>query len=138
MSLAFTTGWPLAAPTVPFAIENEAGALPTIPPATATSFAFLTIVPTTSDQLTSGEPGSRLVGRNGWIQVKLWTPAGDRTDDMDALVEAVKSIFEMVNLAGPSGGETVDTRASSTDTIGTDGRWYMRLVRTPYTMFETK
>jgi hypothetical protein len=135
ISRTFVAGWKAARPDVPFAIENEPGELPS---AGAVNFAYLTVVPTTNESLTSGEAGTRLVGRNGWIQVKLWVPAGDRTAGAYALAEVVRRIFELRNLIGPGGGESLDTRASSTQPIGTDGRWFMLLVRTPFTYFETK
>ena len=94
---------------------------------------------TTSDQLTSGETGARLVGRNGWIQVKLWTPAATRTARANQLVGFVQTILEMKNIAGPNpADETIDTRAASTQEAGNDGRWYMLLVRVPFTFYETK
>lgn len=137
LSLAFTTGWALAQPAVPFAIGNEDGELPTIPPATADRFAYFQVITTTSDNATGGEVGQRLVERRGWVQVKLWVPAGERTEGIGVLIETVRTIFEMQNIAGP-GSETIDVFAMSTDTIGTDGRWYMKLARAPYRVYETK
>jgi hypothetical protein len=133
IAATFADGWTAGRPEVPFAIENEPAAMPS-----SGSFALLTIVPTTSDQATSGEVGTRLVARNGWIQVKLWTPAGGGIAGAHTLVQVVREIFEMQNLVGPDGGESIDTRVTSTMPLGTDGRWFMLLARTPFTFFETK
>lgn len=139
ISAAFTTGWPALQPSVPFALENELGSIASIPPTDATSFALLTITMTTSMQLTSGEVGARFVGRNGWIQVKLWTPAGDRSAAARALAKSASDLLEMQNIPGPDpADETIDTQTASTMTVGNDGRWYMLLVRVPFTFFEMK
>lgn len=137
---AFVT-WAAAqsSPGLSYAVENELGALPTIPPATSSRFALLTITPTTSDQLTSGEVGARFVGRNGWIQIKLWVPSGERTAGIGALESSARTAMEMQNIIGPvATDETIDTRAGYVQTVGNDGRWYMQVLRIPYTFFETK
>lgn len=135
----FVARWPVVAPGVPFAVENKTGTLPTIPPATADQFAQLQVVMTTSDQLTSGEVGARLMGRNGWIQVKLWSPGGEGTGRSDALAEAARQVFEATDIFGPTlGDEPVNTMTTSTQPGGTDGRWFVRLSRTPFTFYETK
>lgn len=136
---AFTTQWPVLQPAVPLVTPNEIGELPTDPPATATRFAALEIISTPGEQLTMGGPGSRLVGRNGWIQVKLWVPSGERTEGMHALYASVREIFEMTNIAGPDPtDETIDTGTSYDQPGGNDGRWCLTLVRTPFTYYETK
>ena len=136
LSKAFTTGWPLAQPAVPFAIWNEPGQLPSSPPGNADRFALLQIITSTSDNATAGGVGERLVERRGWIQVTLWVPAGERTDGMGLLVESVRSIFEMKNIG--SGGETIDVFAASAQPIDNDGRWDSKMVRAPYRVYETK
>lgn len=141
ISKVFASGWTIAQPTVPFAIENEfGGALPTIPPATADRFAFMRVVTTTSNQATAGGVGERLVERNGWIRVKFWVPAGERTDGVWVLIEAAKGILEMKDIAGPPGDdETIDTFTGSvSDTDDGDGRWFTKLLSVPYTFYETK
>ena len=96
----------------------------------------LRIVTTTSDQMTSGGAGERLMERRGWIQVQLWVPAGERTEGMGLLVESVRSIFELQNIG--AGDETVDVFAADRQTVGNDGRHYSTLVRAPYRVYETK
>jgi hypothetical protein len=127
---AFIAGWRDAAPDVPFSIENEGAPSGDV-------FALLTITMTTGQQLTMGEPGAREVSRNGWIVVKLWGPINEGTTRLDALSEVVRGIFEMKFLTGP-GIEAIDTDVTSTQPGGTDGRWFMQLARTPFTVYETK
>lgn len=135
----FVASWPTVSGDVPFAVENKTGELPTIPPATADQFAQLEVIMTTSDQLTSGEVGSRFMGRNGWIQVKLWSPGGEGTGRSDALAEAARQIFEATDIAGPNpSDEPVNTFTTSTQPGGMDGRWLVRLSRTSFTFYETK
>lgn len=133
ITAAFVTGWPAASGNVPFVTDNFAITLPA-----SGFFAALTITPTTTAQLTSGEADTRLVDRSGWITVKLWGPAGAGTAGTDALVEAVRGLFEMKNLARVGDSETIDTGTTTKTPIGTDGRWYMVLARTPFTFYETK
>lgn len=140
MFSAFTAGWPVAAPGVSFAIQNEPGALPDVPPGAAdsssASFALMQIQATTSQQMTSGGPGEREIARNGWVIVKLWVPAGESTEGMSDLVEAVRSILEFKELgAGP---ERVSVFDSTPNLTATDGRWFSQLVVSPYRFFELK
>jgi hypothetical protein len=136
ISATFAAAWPTASGGVPFALEGEAFA----PPPPGETFAHLSVLLTEAGggQLTSGEPGTRLVGRGGWIVVKLWGPADQGAAGVRALVEAVRSIFEMQNLVRAGDPESVDTQATVPTPLATDGRWVMLLARTPFTVFETK
>ena len=137
ISAAFAAQWPAASGHVPFVLENRTLNRVT-PPVGADTFAFLTTQHTLSEQRTSGDPGTRYVERAGWIVVKLWGPAGAGRAGTAALAGAVRAIFEMARLDPPDGSESLDTLASLTTEIGTDGRWYMTMVRTPFSYFETK
>jgi hypothetical protein len=94
----------------------------------------LLVVPmTTSRATTQGAKHRRRVQRDGWIQVKAWSPANEGRAGAAALADAVRQILELVDLPSPiSGDEPVTTFAGVTQTIGTDGRWYTQLVRIPF------
>ena len=131
ISAIFAAAWPAEAPGVPLALENEA--LPS-----ADRFAMLVVTLTTSQQTTQGARRSRRVQRNGWIQVKTWSPANEGRAGAAELADAVRRIFELVDLPSPiAGDEPVRTFAGVTQTIGTDGRWYTQVVRVPFWYVET-
>lgn len=131
VTAAFITGW---GATSPLAIDNEPEDMPS-----SGNFAALTITTTTSQQRTQGAPGTRRVKRNAWATVKLWVPAGERTAGMAVLVQLVRSLLEMVDIASPiAGEEAITTLAASGLPVGTDGRWYIELVRVPFWYAETK
>ena len=133
ISATFVAAWPAASGNVPYALDNRAIEL--VP---TQSFAALTTTHTTSEQLTSGGAGTRFVDRRGWITVKLWGSAGAGRYDIALLVDVVRAIFELKELPAPDGGEPLTTRASVTQEIGTDTRWYMVMVRTPFSYYELK
>ncbi|HEU4727686.1 MAG TPA: hypothetical protein VFT22_07350 [Kofleriaceae bacterium] len=126
VSSTFLTAWTAQAPTVPLVLENEV--LPS-----SDRFALLTIVPTTSEQTTQGRVGTRRVRRNGWIQVKLWTPANGGSRELAQLGGIAGAILELSSFPSPvAGDEPVTTLAAQSGAGGTDGRWYMGLVRVPF------
>lgn len=140
ISKAFIDGWTAALPEIPFALENESRP-------SADAFAQLTIQLTTARQMTQGAIGTRRRQTYGWINVKLWSPAnlgvvappiqdgrGPRSADMAAVVAG---IFGETTIASPSGGEPIVTQSPVTQTIGTDGRFYMALVRTQFWFTQT-
>lgn len=132
VSATFATGWASAQPSVPLDLENEA--LPS-----SDTFAALTITLTTSAQMTQGARKTRRVRRNGYVQVKLWTPADTGAAGGAGLADTVRTVLEMVELPSPlAGDEPVTTQAGNTSPIGIDGRWYMTLVRIPFWYAETK
>jgi hypothetical protein len=143
IAATFAAAWPAASEGVPFALDNEA--LPC-----ADTFASCTVTLTTSGTTTQGARGTRRERTSGWIQVKIWTPAGvgvNRSPDDIAvgeapraaeLAEAVKAIFRMKDLPSPvAAQEPLRTGSPVTLTIGTDGRWFLQLVRTPFWYVET-
>jgi hypothetical protein len=116
---------------------------------TSDAYAFLTVTPTTSQQMTQGRKDTRRVRRNGWITVKLCTPPNigtgrplvpdDRGPRDAELADTAVAILEMVDMPSPApGDEPVTTLAANRQPIGTDGRWYMSLVRVPFWYVETK
>lgn len=126
ISATFASRWPLVAPGVPFALENEA--LPH-----ADSFVLLVVATTTSRTTTQGAKHQRRVQRDGWIEVKTWSPANEGRRGAAVLVDAVRQALELVDLPSPVlDDESVTTFASVTQPLGTDGRWYMQLVRIPF------
>lgn len=127
ISSTFAAAWATAQPTVPLILENEA-----IP--TGDTQALLTIVPTTSRQVTQGRTGARRVQRQGWIQVKLWTLANAGTATMAGLADAVGDVIEMIEIPDPTGGEPIVTQAAAPGPSGnsSDGRWFMGTVRVPF------
>jgi hypothetical protein len=137
VSDAFVTGWTAARPDVTFALENEGASLP---PDNAAFFAYLTIVPTTSSQMTQGRSGTRRVRRDGWIQVKLWGPPGTGSSGLSGLVGTARDVLEMVSIppSAPGSDEPVTTYGASTLEIDDDGRWFTMLVRIPFWYAETK
>ncbi len=121
----FATGWAAAQPTVPFALEND-------PLPTSDAFVQLTTTFTTSNDTTQGALGTKRVQCNGWIVVKMWTPAGAGRALAAQLADSVRGIFEVVPLPSPvPGEESLLTQPGSTVTIGTDGRWFMQMRRIP-------
>lgn len=130
VSSTFVAAWAAARPNIPLVLENEGHP-------SADSFAMLTITPTTSSQMTLGAAGTRRTARRGWIAVKLWGPAHAGSAGLTKLADTVRGIIEMVSIPG-AGDDPVNTEASDDQPIGTDGRWYMRLVRVPMTWTETK
>lgn len=133
ITATFVAQWPTLAPFVPYVLENRKLL-------SVDTFVHMSVQSTEAGggQLTSGEPGTRLVGRGGWIVVKIWTPAGAGVFAARQLVETVRSVFEMKNLVLSGDAESVDTQATVPTVIGTDGRWYMMLARTPFTVLEMK
>lgn len=132
VSATFAAGWPAAAPGVPLLLEDEAAP-------SGDSFAALTITSTTGTQMTHGRIGNRKVRRQGWIQVKLWGPADEGAAGIAGLSAAVLQLLEMVSL--PSvvpGDDPVTTLAAQAGPSGTDGRWFMGLVRIPLWYVQTK
>jgi hypothetical protein len=143
ISATFAAAWPTVSGDAPFALDNEV--LPS-----SDTFALCTVMLTTSGTTTQGAPRTRRERTTGWIQVKLWTPAGvgvtRSQDDIAAgvtprateLAEAVKAIFRLKDLPAPvAGQEPLRTGSPVTLTIGTDGRWFLQLVRTPFWYVET-
>jgi len=141
VSATFATGWRAARPDVGFALDNETAELP---PVGADSFALLTIMLTGARQMTTGGRGIRRVQRAGWLQVKLWTPANTGAAGAAGLAGTVLNLLEMVDMPSPiTGDEPVNTQAEMASpgrhaAGGEDGRWYMTLVRIPFTYAETK
>lgn len=141
---AFNAGWPTAAPGVAYSLNNEAAA-------TGDAFALLTTLVTSSAQRTHGRIGNRKVKRDGWIQVKLWSPAGigmRRTpSEISAgvpmrgaeLADAVRALLEMIALPSPiAGDDPVTTMAAMAGPVGEDGRWFLQLIRVPFWFTELK
>lgn len=129
VSATFATQWPIVAPGVPFALEDEPATIPD-------EFALLSVVPTTGQQMTMGRAGTRRVRRNVWIQVKLWATAGQGVARISALGDAAQRIFELQSFAGPGLGDPLTVQAAtgikrSGSADSTDGRWTMLLVRMP-------
>lgn len=134
VSALFAASWPTASGGVPLALENEA--LPS-----ADTFAQLTILPTTSQQMTHGRSGKRRVRRNGWIQVKLWGPVDRGAEGLADLGDAAQAILEMVAIPSPvAGDDPVTTQAAMAGSAqgAVDGRWYMAVTRIPFWYVETK
>ena len=126
ISATFVAGWTSRRPDVPFALENDA--LPS-----ADIFVALVVTMTTSRETTQGRSRTKRVQRNGWIQVKTWQPANTGRAGAAALAGQVRGILESVSLPSPlPGDEALTTQAGTTLTIGTDGRWFMQLVRIPF------
>lgn len=125
---AFTDAWPAVSGGVPYTLENRSLALPA-----SGSFAYLDIVATTSDLMTTGAAGTRMEIRRGWVQVKLWAQAGQGTDTAKALADAVRSIFnrKVISAATP-GEEPINTESTSTQPVGNDGKWLTQLSRTRF------
>lgn len=128
VSATFLAGWEAARPAIPAVLEDDQ--LPA-----ADTFVQLTITPTTSSQQTAGRRATRRVERQGWAVVKMWVPALSGAASVAAdLVGTVRAILELVDLPSPiAGDDSLSTAASNQQSVGTDGRWYMLLVRTPFT-----
>lgn len=134
LSATFATAWADAQPDVPLAVDNEVIALPD-----SGNFAALSIMLTTSSQMTHGGPGTRRVRRYGWAQVKLWVPAGTRTAGAGGLADSVRDILEARSFASPiAGDEALITLGASSTPPSEDGRWYTMVVRVPFWYAETK
>lgn len=134
ISATFATAWVNAQPDVPLAVDNEVIALPD-----AGNFAALSIMLTTSSQMTQGGPGTRRVRRNGWAQAKLWVPAGTRTAGAGGLADTVRDILESKSFDSPiTGDEALTTLGSNSTPPSEDGRWYTMVVRVPFWYAETK
>jgi hypothetical protein len=133
ITATFVAQWPALQPQVPYVLENRKLLA-------VDTFVHLSVLSTEAGggQLTSGEAGTRLVGRGGWIVVKIWTPAGIGVLAARRLVESVRAVFEMQNLVLAGDNESVDTQATVPMVIGTDGHWFMMLARTPFAVYETK
>jgi hypothetical protein len=129
VSAVFVAGWT----ATPFTLDNEAIDMG------SSSFASLTITPTTSSQMTMGARGTRRTRRDGWITVKLWVTADTGATGMAALKGAVRNLLEMISIPSPlASDEQITTLAGSDTPVGVDGRWYMELVRLPFWYSETK
>ncbi len=134
LSAAFVAGWEAAEPAVPFALDNELVTLPT-----SGSFAAFNTLFTTSQQMTQGAPSTRRVRRQGWIQVKIWTPAGDRSQTAAGLAGTCRDIFELKTFDGPIfGEEPITVQSGWYAPVSNDGRWYIVLSRFPFWFAETR
>lgn len=87
-----------AAPTVPYAIDNRKLQQPSPP------FARVEIVNLGSDQHTLGPAGRRRFERTGFIEVRLYGPAGQGRGSTDTLAEYVRDIYEATRI-GADGEE---------------------------------
>lgn len=137
ISSTFLTAWTEAQPLVPVVLENEA--LPSVD-----EFAMLTTAMLGAQQRTHGKRGNRRVKREGWILVKLWSPANAGMQRPAQLADSVRQILEMVSMPSPiSGDDPITTQAEvwsrrGSSGEGPDGRWYMSLVRIPFWFRELK
>lgn len=139
---AAAAAWATAAAGVPLALVNE-------PLPTSDTFAALTVQLTTGAQTTSGPRGTRRTRRDGWIQIKLWSPAGAGMTrsaaevtagvlpKLSELADLVRGIVEETTF-GASTPDPVTTLAASSTPVVTDGRWAMTVVRVPFWYAETK
>lgn len=126
ISSTFAAGWLVLQPDVPYVLEND----PLPVDDTAGAFVQLTVTLTTSNDTTQGP--SKRVQRNGWIVVKTWTPAGAGRQLAAQLADSIREVFELAPLPSPvDGDEPVNTQPGSTQTIGTDGRFFMQMRRIP-------
>lgn len=136
----FIVQWPTkvggtqAAPTVPYALDNRK--LEVAPP-----FASVELLNLDGDQETMGQPGNRKYLRRGFIDVKLYGPAGAGRGSTDQLAEYVRDIFESQSIGA------VDAEERGITTYTTSGRpikdenypgLWCYLVRTPYEFLEKR
>lgn len=133
----FRAGWTAIEPLVPLILENES--FPS-----SDEFAMLTTAMLGATQRTTGRAGTRKVMREGWIMVKLWSAVDTGMTRPAQLADEVRGILEMQSLPSPiAGDDPVTTKAEVWSrrggaSEGTDGRWYMQLVRVPFYYFEMK
>lgn len=124
ISATFATGWGAAQPDVPFVLEND-------PLPSGDAFVQLTTTFTTSQDTTQGPIGTKRVQCNGWIVVKMWTPAGTGRALAAQLATAVRAVFLAPMLSPVPNDEAINAQPGATVTIGTDGRWFMQMIRLP-------
>ena len=120
----FATGWTTAQPDIPFALEND-------PLPSSDAFVQLTVTLTTSQDTTQGPIGTKRVQYNGWIVVKTWTPAGTGRALASQLADTVRQLFRPPMPSPVPNDEAINAQPGTTVTIGTDGRWFMQMVRMP-------
>jgi hypothetical protein len=127
----FMAQWAIVQPTVPAELANEAATAPD-------TFVTCTVKHTTSQQLSTGPKGTRIVERKGYVFVKIWTPANKGTLLASQLADSARAALELLDIpqAGPP-NNPVTVSEGETQELGTDGRWYMSLVRFPMRYYAT-
>jgi hypothetical protein len=111
---------------VPYALDNEGIAV-------TDYFALCTLVHTTRQQITVGQTGTRRTESRGYIMVKLWSPADTGRMNQALLAGCARSIFDGVNVSSPvPGDEPMVVNAGATAELGSDGRWFMQVIKFPF------
>lgn len=121
----FATGWAAAQPAIPFVLEND-------PLPTSDAFVQLTTAFTTSNNTTQGPAGTQRVQNNGWVVVKTWTPAGTGRALAAQLAGSVRSVFRAPMISPVPNDEAINAQPGATVTIGTEGRFFMQMIRLPF------
>lgn len=123
----FIAQFPGLAPGIPYTFENEA-----FDPQTDTPWVRVTVRNAESQQRCLGSPGHRRFERNAFLFAQVFVPGDTGTKESDALVTALRGIFEAVSFGG------LDFRAVSSRETGTDNGWHQTLVEGPFDFEETK
>lgn len=123
---AWDAGWTAAHPDVPSFYDNESGAA-------GTSFVRVTVIHTTSQQITMGAIGARRFQRNAQIFVQLFTPIDQGRATISGLADAARSVLEGQTLAGELVIDAGATRENQPD-----GTWMQMSVVLPCRYFETR
>lgn len=117
--------WPTLRPTVPYTFANEIFE-------SAASWARLSLIHTTSRQMTMGAAPSRRWERNGYVFVQLFAPPDAGRGALADLAEDVR-----VALEGKRALE-INLYAAATNETPTDGAWAMTAVSVPFRYVQTR
>lgn len=130
ITATFIAGWTAAMPDVPYTLRNEV--LPS-----ADTFVLMTATITTSKQTTQGPRATRRLVRNGWVQIKTWTPANGGALPSAALADAARGIFELRDVPSVVAGDEAMRFYEGTSMAPVqDDRWESQVVRVPFTFVD--
>jgi hypothetical protein len=124
----FLERWDLSHPTVPYALDNEDFA----PPTDGSPWARVSLRNMTSVQDTLGMEGARRWHRRALVMVQIFTPINEGAGSADVLAATVRGMFEGASFEG------LDFEASLIREGVPDGRWWLVLVESPLSYYETR
>lgn len=118
--------WPGLQPTVPYTFDNESFE-------GVASWARVSLVHRSREQVTMGGAGSRIFDARGSIVVELYGDVDAGRRPLATLADSVRSVLEARRI-----GDFLVTHAGATRELPTDGRWARSSVVVPFWYDETR
>lgn len=130
--LAWKAGWEAIHPSdTPWTPENEVFD-------SAPQWARITIVQTSSRQVSIGVPGARRFERRGRIAVQLFVDINQGKSPLTALVGDVRTVLEGASIFAAGDPQAICVYAVQSDEATTDGRWFQQNAQAPCVWYETR